>query len=62
MDIIIRNNFKKLIQIIKEVTPPSIKKPDYDCIVSGCETNSIVCVGRNGDFYGFSVKVMEHMD
>jgi hypothetical protein len=60
MDIIIRNNFKQLVKIIKEVTPPSRQQPDYDCIaIKGCDINSIVTVGRKGEYYGLSVKVMD---
>ena len=58
METIIKNNFKQLIQIIKESTPSSKQASDYDCVANlGCTSNSILTVGRNGDFFGFTIKV-----
>ena len=58
METIIRNNFKQLVQIIKESTPPSKQYADYECVANnGCIANSILTVGRNGDFFGFTIKV-----
>ena len=60
MDNIIRNNFKQLVDIIKEVTPPSRQQPDYDCVATkGCNINDIITVGRKGEFYGMTVKVSD---
>jgi len=59
---IIRNLSNQLVKIIKESCPPSRQVADYDCIANnGCDKNSIVKVGRNGDFFGFTIKVLERI-
>ena len=58
----IRNSSNQLIKIIKESCPPSRQVADYNCIANdGCDKNSIVTVGRNGDFFGLTIKVMERI-
>ncbi len=52
--------FDTVVQNIKANTPPSRRAPDYDCIgMTGCDTNSVLRLERNGDFYQFTVKVLE---
>ncbi len=60
MESYIKSNLDIIINKIKNDTPPSRNQPDYECIaVTGCEKNSIIKLNRNGEYYGFSVKVLE---
>lgn len=62
METIIKSNFNEISKIIKNNTPPSRQAPDYDCIaIKGCDINSIIKVGRNGEYYDFTVKVLDRI-
>lgn len=57
---LLKQHFDVVIQNIKANTPPSRRAPDYDCVsMSGCDSNSVLTLERNGDFYQFTVKVLE---
>jgi superfamily II DNA or RNA helicase len=51
-----------LIDIINKETPGTRNLIDYECIADlGCEKYSILEVKRNGEYYGFSIKVLENV-
>ena len=54
----IKVNYILLIDIINKEIPET----NYECIADlGCEKNSILQVKRNGEYYGFSIKVLENV-
>lgn len=58
----IKVNYMLLIDVINKETPRSKNLTDYECIANvGCEKYSILQVGRNGEYYGFSIKVLENI-
>lgn len=58
----IKANYLSLIDRINQETPGSRNNTDYECIAdSGCEKYSILQVGRNGEYYGFTIKVLENV-
>jgi len=58
----IKNNFIILIDKINNDTLRTRKTTDYECISNnGCEKYSILEVKRNGEYYGFTIKVLENI-
>jgi hypothetical protein len=58
----IKTNYLLLIDRINKETPGTRNQTEYECIaITGCEKYSIVHVGRNGEYYNFTVKVLENI-
>lgn len=56
----LKNNYIFLIEKIKKETPGLRLSTDYNCIVdSGAEKYSILQLQRNGEYYGFTIKILE---
>ncbi len=57
---VLKSNYEAIMGLIKDHTPPSRKSPDYDCVgTTGCDSNTILKLNRNGEFYQFTVKVLQ---
>ncbi len=57
---LLKSNYEDIISLVKNNTPPSRKSADYECVGTwGCDTNSILRLNRNGEFYQFTVKVLQ---
>ena len=57
---VLKSNYEQIIDLVKTNTPPSKKSPDYDCVaITGCDSNTILRLNRNGEFYQFTVKVLQ---
>lgn len=58
----IKLNYLSLIDKINKETPGTRNQTDYGCVGdTGCEKYSILQVGRNGEYYGFTIKVLENV-
>lgn len=58
----IKTNYLLLIDKINTEISGSRNHADYECIAeTGCEKYSILQVERNGEYYGFSIKVLENI-
>lgn len=60
MDVFIKSHFQELIDKIKSGCPASLVTPEYLSVAdTGCVQNTVLELGRKGEYYKFSVKALE---